>query len=608
MKVAVLSPTTSQLVEKMAALFPEGVELIGPQSDDRHYWNNCHLRLESWRALGLKIDIVEKPFDALDFSKYDLLIESAETFQYSKDWRKHCLRIECPVLLKACWTDDPRGRLPPAYIKKVRQFPVLLEMPAHAPNWKNARFRDVNVIPNPVGDWWFQQPWTGAKDQVLFVLSGKDSWRGLSGNESWKADPSWNGWNSWEELCRRFPGKTHHHDGAKNYKTPQEMAQFFSESRVFVNFDRPYGCGERPLTLAFTEALSAGLPVAAYDLPGLNYRQYIDSNGICSSNFDAICKFVDKCLTDFDHARTCGLRSREIGKAGFSFDSLRPRYAHIVSRAQRAFVEKERRRKRSFAFLTSWLPTSLGKSAVPEIAAFERLSKLYEKQCPKDYKIETQVRNFYSSRDYWERFREWERTRESYSIRDKEFVESTVKIDGTDVVNIGCFYPWAEIEWGSRVSRWTAIDINPDVLQSAREALREYADHKVTFLQQDITSPFYLGRRVDCVLDLSTGDQLDPRKLWNVLCNYIRLSDHLVMAYDATNEEPAVFDFQNYGFNALYNPATMSSLLTAAGYKILDHRPFHYLNRSYISARLATQSVIQETALTTKPPAYMRAV
>src|SRR5215813_6939600 len=78
MKVAVLSPTTSQLIEKMGALFPEGVDLIGPQADDRHYWNNCHLRLDSWKALGLQITIKEQPFEALDFKDYDLLIESAE--------------------------------------------------------------------------------------------------------------------------------------------------------------------------------------------------------------------------------------------------------------------------------------------------------------------------------------------------------------------------------------------------------------------------------------------------------------------------------------------------------------------------------------------------
>ena len=29
-KVGILSPTTWQLVEKMAALFPEGVEAVGP--------------------------------------------------------------------------------------------------------------------------------------------------------------------------------------------------------------------------------------------------------------------------------------------------------------------------------------------------------------------------------------------------------------------------------------------------------------------------------------------------------------------------------------------------------------------------------------------------
>jgi len=362
-KVAVLSPTTSQLVEKMAVLFPEGIDLVGPQSDDRHYWNNCHLRLESWRALGLKIEIVEKPFGDVDFSQYDLLVESAETFQYSKDWRKHCLRIECPILLKACWTNNPKNLLPRSYVKKVSRFPVLLEMPAHAPNWKAARFTDVNVIPNPVGDWWFQEQWTGAKEQVLFVLSGKDSWRGLTGNEPWKADPSWNGWSSWEELCRRFPGKTHHHDGAKAYKTPLEMAQLFAESRVFVNFDRPYGMGERPLTLAFTEALSAGLPVAAYDLPGLNYRQYIDSNGVCSSDFDKICGFISKCLTDIEFARTCGNRSREIARSAFSTASLRPKYEELIYRAHETFSDLTSKRKKSFSSLLNWIKIGRAKRA-----------------------------------------------------------------------------------------------------------------------------------------------------------------------------------------------------------------------------------------------------
>jgi hypothetical protein len=342
MKVGVLSPTTSQLVEKMAALFPEGVDLVGPQSDNRHHWNNCHLRLDGWKELGLNVTIIERPYEFLDFHGYDLLVESVETFQYSKDWAQHCLRLECPILLKACWTDKPKGVLSRAYLRKVRDFPVLLEMPAHARNWKAAGFRDVNVIPNPVGDWWFRQKWTGQKEQVLFVLSGKDSWRGR--------DLSVVGFDLWEKLCARFPGKTYHHDGNKDYRTPAQMTELFSQSRVFVNLDRPYGPGERPLTLAFTEALSAGLPVAARDLPGLSYWQYIDSNGVCSEELEIICSFIERCLTDLEFASRCSARSREIARQAFSFDFLRPRYAELISRARAVFTGRENRRKRRFAF------------------------------------------------------------------------------------------------------------------------------------------------------------------------------------------------------------------------------------------------------------------
>lgn len=340
MKVAVLSPTTSQLVEKMAVLFPEGIDLVGPQSDDRHYWNNCHLRMEGWRDLGLKINIIEEPYANVSFCGYDLLIESVETFSYRKDWIKHCLRIECPILLKACWTGIPTEVLPREYIRAIREFPVLLEMPAHVARWRAAGFPDVNMIPNPVGEWWFQQEWTGDKEEVLFVLSGAESWR--------PEDRRLLGLDLWDKLCARFPGKTHHHDGHKTgYKTPKQMAEMFCQSRVFVNLDTPFGNGERPVTLAFTEALSAGLPIAARDLPGLSYRNYIDSNGICSDDFESICSFVARCLNDKQYARSCSMRSREIGCAEFSFGSLRPKYEQILERAGSVY---ENRRKRRFFF------------------------------------------------------------------------------------------------------------------------------------------------------------------------------------------------------------------------------------------------------------------
>ena len=203
MKIGVLSPTTWQLVEKMAALFPEGVEVVGPLADGGHYWNDYRRKMREWEDLGLHVTLRLSPYDQIQFSDYDVLIESVETFSYSRDWLDQCHRLECPVLLKACWTRDPLEVLPAptSYFKRRKSFPVLLEMPAHARNWEAAGFRDVNVLPNPVGDWWFARPWSGEQERVLFVLSGAKAWRG---------DPSWFGLDMWEEIKRAFPGRAHH--------------------------------------------------------------------------------------------------------------------------------------------------------------------------------------------------------------------------------------------------------------------------------------------------------------------------------------------------------------------------------------------------------------
>jgi hypothetical protein len=330
-KVGVLSPTAWQIVEKMAALFPEGIEVVGPLADSGHYWNDYRRKVGEWEELGLRVSLNLVPYSSVDFHTYDLLIESVETFFYAKDWREHCERIDCPILVKACWTRSPLDLVPPAYLEKTRGFPVLLEMPAHAPAWRAAGYRDVNVIPNPVGEWWFEREWTGEKEQALFVLSGAGDWRGH--------DPSWFGLEIWEEICREFPGRTHHHDGHVSYLTSREMTDLFGRSRVFVNLDRPYGQGERPLTLAFTEALSAGLPVVARDLPGLSYRTLIDGNGVCTNDVSLMCDFIERCLTDREFARARGRRSREIAAAAFSQTTLRPRYDEIIERAQRAYHE-----------------------------------------------------------------------------------------------------------------------------------------------------------------------------------------------------------------------------------------------------------------------------
>lgn len=340
MKIGILGPTTWQLVEKMASLFTDGVEIVGPLSDDAHYWNDYRRKIKEWEDLNLKVKINIIPYKDIDLSSYDLLIQSIETFSYSKDWYNHCHRIECPILLKACWTRDPCKIAPAEYIRKIKQFPVLLEMPAHAPIWKKRGFSDVNTILNPVGNWWFDKEWTGEQERILFVLSGTTDWRGK--------DRSLFGFEIWEKICKAFPGKTHHHDGHLHYKTSLEMADLFRQSRVFINLDKPYGQGERPLTLAFSEALSAGLPVVARDLPGLSYHQYIDSNGVCTNDFEALCSFIEKCLSDITFARQCSVRSREIALQSISSKVLKPEYEKLIHRARTAFEAKKTNPLRSF--------------------------------------------------------------------------------------------------------------------------------------------------------------------------------------------------------------------------------------------------------------------
>src|SRR5262249_40202513 len=65
-KVGVLSPTTWQLVEKMAALFPEGVEVVGPLADDGHYWNDYRRKAAEWSDLGLQVSLRIAPYAELD--------------------------------------------------------------------------------------------------------------------------------------------------------------------------------------------------------------------------------------------------------------------------------------------------------------------------------------------------------------------------------------------------------------------------------------------------------------------------------------------------------------------------------------------------------------
>jgi hypothetical protein len=329
MKVGLLYPTVGALCEKMASIFP-GLTVIGPPCDDLNKWPKEILplakaidRQAEWKELGLDITFEEKPYSECDFSKFDLLIESVETFNYAADWKNHCHRHECPTIVFVCWYDNP-SYLPANYREKISKVPILLGMPSALPAWQ-LEYPQAKVVPVPVGDWWFQNEWTGKREEALFVLAGKDLWR---------PEKSVCGVDIFERLSERFPGKMHHHDGATDFKTGKQMAQMFSEYRVFVNLDNQ---GARPLCTSFTEALAAGMPVVARDLPGLNYKNYIDENGVCTDEFEKMCDFLCMCFSGVGYTKYASNRSREIAMQNFSISAARPHYESAAIEAGMKF-------------------------------------------------------------------------------------------------------------------------------------------------------------------------------------------------------------------------------------------------------------------------------
>src|SRR5262249_22643803 len=122
------------LVEKIAAL-GEDVTVVGPRGDMHWLWDSFAERIAEWNRMGLKVNWIETPFSDIDYRPYDVLIHSAETFGYAKDWYKFCNYMPIPTVLKACWGKIPENYLPLEYMAQMFNKPVLLEMPNHKQDW-----------------------------------------------------------------------------------------------------------------------------------------------------------------------------------------------------------------------------------------------------------------------------------------------------------------------------------------------------------------------------------------------------------------------------------------------------------------------------------------
>jgi hypothetical protein len=151
-RVALLGPTNRELVKMTAALNPQtGLEVVGPAPSSRSWWDH-EPHVAGWRHLGLAIHFNVRPYSELDFSLYDLLIETLEPLSIEPTWTHHCHRYECPTIVNAGSTKTPFPTIPACYFDKIRSLPILLETSAYTADWETCGFSDLNPLTGLAGN------------------------------------------------------------------------------------------------------------------------------------------------------------------------------------------------------------------------------------------------------------------------------------------------------------------------------------------------------------------------------------------------------------------------------------------------------------------------
>ena len=325
MKIGIVGPTLHMFIEKYAALFyPDPVVIFSdPQYQN---WNDVLLGYigEFWNPVNLNIEYRIQPYGQWDVSDIDVMVESIECFQYGENWKHQCLQYNCPTIFKVCFINDGKF-FPEKYLHKIRKIPAVVEADWQVGFWQGVGLQ-VTKIHNPVGHWWFEKEYIGDEETAVYVVAGMHKWRG---------DGLSLGWDWWQEIERTFPGKTLHHDAAElGALTPLQLVDMFSHKRAFVNLDWDSG---RPLSTAFCEALSIGMPVISRRCSNLNYQDFIDTNGIATNDKNEMYTFIEHCLNDIEFAKQCGKRSREIAQGHFSHTVARNSMNNVIDRAIETF-------------------------------------------------------------------------------------------------------------------------------------------------------------------------------------------------------------------------------------------------------------------------------
>lgn len=322
LKVAVSYPTTIQLVEKLGPIFKE-MHLIGfsgEHSKTERYHNG------EFDAMGIKIHYHPEPYEDISPLDYDLLIDSWETRYYNEAWRQESLKWKIPTIMKVLWFAYPKDQanLTEEEIDKFNHCLVSTENFTLQERWKAAGMEHLRMLLYPAGKWWFDTPWKGNVNRLLYILSGVGDFR----------DTVSTGYEMWKDVEKALSGRTYHQDGSKFYMTSQDLARLTKAHRCYVNLDN--GADARPLCLVFTEAVAAGIPPIILRQETTDYARYI-KDGVSGFICDDVQDVINKARVLLDCEGLAQSMSAEITKTGkehFSEEALKPEWDDAVKQAQ----------------------------------------------------------------------------------------------------------------------------------------------------------------------------------------------------------------------------------------------------------------------------------
>lgn len=149
------------------------------------------------------------------------------------------------------------------------------------------------------------------------------------------------------------------------------------------------------------------------------------------------------------------------------------------------------------------------------------------------------------------------------------------RLDGKDVLDVGCGFPDKELVYAHRARTWVAIDFVKTTVERAR-AMRPWAS-SVQFLEVDFLHPYFEPETFDTVCDFSSGDHLtleDYRKFLREAFRVLRHGGHLIVAYANCDyfADPSVRDIAggNFGYERRCSRQDMTDYLMETGFEVVS--------------------------------------